>query len=124
MSAEDPDVVEDYFKLGYRGARFASGYRACPEQEDRAKMMELPGPERIVVTLSEELQLHPEQSTDAFDLHHRQNQVHQRLGWPVPGVRQHRLLRNGGEFTRALVSESFCLSGSRFRDGSGQPEGL
>jgi len=27
-------------------------------------------PERIGVTLSEELQLHPEQSTDAFVLHH------------------------------------------------------
>ena len=29
-------------------------------------MMELLEPERIGVTLSEELQLHPEQSTDAF----------------------------------------------------------
>ena len=27
-------------------------------------------PERIGVTLSEELQLHPQQSTDAFVLHH------------------------------------------------------
>jgi 5-methyltetrahydrofolate--homocysteine methyltransferase len=70
MSAEDPDAVEDYFKLGYRGARFAFGYGACPDLEDRAKMMELLEPERIGVTLSEELQLHPEQSTDAFVLHH------------------------------------------------------
>ncbi|HWT48298.1 MAG TPA: vitamin B12 dependent-methionine synthase activation domain-containing protein, partial [Mycobacterium sp.] len=70
MSAEDPDAVEDYFKLGYRGARFAFGYGACPNLEDRAKMMELLEPERIGVTLSEELQLHPEQSTDAFVLHH------------------------------------------------------
>ncbi len=70
MAAEDPDAVEDYFKLGYRGARFAFGYGACPDLEDRAKMMELLEPERIGVTLSEELQLHPEQSTDAFVLHH------------------------------------------------------
>jgi 5-methyltetrahydrofolate--homocysteine methyltransferase len=70
VSAEDPDAVEDYFKLGYRGARFAFGYGACPNLEDRAKMMELLAPERIGVTLSEELQLHPEQSTDAFVLHH------------------------------------------------------
>jgi 5-methyltetrahydrofolate--homocysteine methyltransferase len=70
MSAEDPKAVEDYFKLGYRGARFAFGYGACPNLEDRAKMMELLEPERIGVTLSEELQLHPEQSTDAFVLHH------------------------------------------------------
>ncbi|OOK73427.1 vitamin B12 dependent methionine synthase, activation domain protein [Mycobacterium kansasii] len=70
MAAEDPDAVEDYFKLGYRGARFAFGYGACPDLEDRAKMMQLLEPDRIGVTLSEELQLHPEQSTDAFVLHH------------------------------------------------------
>jgi 5-methyltetrahydrofolate--homocysteine methyltransferase len=70
MAAEDPDAVEDYFKLGYRGARFSFGYGACPNLEDRSKMMELLQPGRIGVALSEELQLHPEQSTDAFVLHH------------------------------------------------------
>jgi 5-methyltetrahydrofolate--homocysteine methyltransferase len=70
MAAEDPESVEDYFKLGYRGARFSFGYGACPNLDDRAKMMELLEPGRIGVTLSEELQLHPEQSTDAFVLHH------------------------------------------------------
>jgi 5-methyltetrahydrofolate--homocysteine methyltransferase len=70
MSAEDPQAVEDYFKLGYRGARYSFGYGACPDLEDRVKTMALLKPERIGVTLSEELQLHPEQSTDAFILHH------------------------------------------------------
>ncbi len=70
MAAEDPDSVEDYFKLGYRGARFSFGYGACPNLDDRTKMVELLEPGRIGVTLSEELQLHPEQSTDAFVLHH------------------------------------------------------
>ncbi len=70
MAAEDPEAVEDYFKLGYRGARFAFGYGACPNLEDRTELMELLEPGRIGVTLSEELQLHPEQSTDAFVLHH------------------------------------------------------
>jgi 5-methyltetrahydrofolate--homocysteine methyltransferase len=70
MSAEDPQAVEDYFKLGYRGARYSFGYGACPDLEDRVKTMALLQPERIGVTLSEELQLHPEQSTDAFILHH------------------------------------------------------
>ena len=41
MAAEDPDSVEDYFKLGYRGARFSFGYGACPNLEDRTKMVEL-----------------------------------------------------------------------------------
>jgi 5-methyltetrahydrofolate--homocysteine methyltransferase len=70
MAAEDPDAVEDYFKLGYRGARFSFGYGACPDLEDRVKTMALLEPERIGVMLSEEMQLHPEQSTDAFILHH------------------------------------------------------
>lgn len=67
---EDPDEVAEYFKLAYRGARFAFGYGACPDLEDRIKLVELLEPERIGVELSEELQLHPEQSTDAFVLHH------------------------------------------------------
>ncbi|MBS4730435.1 methionine synthase [Mycobacterium sp. SM1] len=70
MSTEDPEAVQDYFKLGYRGARFSFGYGACPDLEDRAKVMALLEPQRIGVTLSEEFQLHPEQSTDAFVLHH------------------------------------------------------
>ncbi|KAA8964988.1 MAG: methionine synthase [Mycobacterium sp.] len=72
MSAEDPRAKEDYFKLGYRGARFSFGYGACPDLEDRVKTMALLAPERIGVSLSEEMQLHPEQSTDAFILHHRE----------------------------------------------------
>jgi 5-methyltetrahydrofolate--homocysteine methyltransferase len=70
FSAEDPKEVEGLFKLDYRGARYSFGYPACPELEDRVKLVELLKPELIGVTLSEELQLHPEQSTDAMVLHH------------------------------------------------------
>ena len=54
----------------YRGSRYSFGYPACPDLEDRAKLVELLRPERIGVELSEELQLHPEQSTDAIVVHH------------------------------------------------------
>lgn len=70
FAAEEPSGVEGMFKLEYRGARFSLGYPACPEMEDRHKVVELLRPERVGVTLSEELQLHPEQSTDAFVFHH------------------------------------------------------
>ncbi|MCR5976478.1 methionine synthase [Gordonia jinghuaiqii] len=70
MDSEDPEDAQGFFDLEYRGARFSFGYGACPDLEDRAKMIELLEPERIGVQLSEELQLHPEQSTDAFVLHH------------------------------------------------------
>ncbi|MCB5166418.1 methionine synthase [Streptomyces bambusae] len=70
FGAEDPANVEDMFDLKYRGARFSLGYGACPDLEDRAKIADLLQPERIGVHLSEEFQLHPEQSTDAIVLHH------------------------------------------------------
>ncbi|MFJ8861166.1 methionine synthase [Streptomyces sp. NPDC102451] len=70
FAGEDPSDVEDMFALKYRGARFSLGYGACPDLEDRAKIAELLEPERIGVKLSEEFQLHPEQSTDAIVIHH------------------------------------------------------
>ncbi|MDT7655548.1 MAG: 5-methyltetrahydrofolate--homocysteine methyltransferase, partial [Pseudonocardiales bacterium] len=70
LAAEDPDDVEAFFKLGYRGARYSLGYGACPDLDDRRKIVELLEPGRIGVELSEELQLHPEQSTDALVAHH------------------------------------------------------
>jgi 5-methyltetrahydrofolate--homocysteine methyltransferase len=70
FSSEDPSDVESMFDLKYRGARYSFGYPACPDLEDRIKLVELLKPEVIGVTLSDELQLHPEQSTDAMVLHH------------------------------------------------------
>ncbi len=70
FGAEDSEKVEDFFKLGYRGARYSFGYAACPDLEDRVKLVGLLRPDRIGVTLSEELQLAPEQSADALVVHH------------------------------------------------------
>ncbi|WP_275560593.1 methionine synthase [Streptomyces sp. 5-6(2022)] len=70
FSGEDPSEMADMFALKYRGARFSLGYGACPDLEDRAKIANLLEPERIGVKLSEEFQLHPEQSTDAIVIHH------------------------------------------------------
>ncbi|MEU5793068.1 methionine synthase [Streptomyces sp. NPDC047813] len=70
FGGEDPADIEDMFALKYRGARFSLGYGACPDLEDRGKIAALLEPERIGVHLSEEFQLHPEQSTDAIVIHH------------------------------------------------------
>jgi 5-methyltetrahydrofolate--homocysteine methyltransferase len=61
------DMIRDQ---AYRGSRYSFGYPACPDLEDRAKLVALLRPERVGVTLSDELQLHPEQSTDAMIVHH------------------------------------------------------
>jgi 5-methyltetrahydrofolate--homocysteine methyltransferase len=67
---EDPDALDDYFRLAYRGARYSFGYPACPDLEQQAQMFELLRPERVGVELSEEFQLVPEQSTSAIVAHH------------------------------------------------------
>jgi 5-methyltetrahydrofolate--homocysteine methyltransferase len=69
-AGQDPGDVEEFFKLGYRGARYSFGYGACPKIEDQDKIVDLLRPDRIGVVLSEEFQLHPEQSTSALVVHH------------------------------------------------------
>jgi 5-methyltetrahydrofolate--homocysteine methyltransferase len=70
FESEDPKDIDGFFDLKYRGARFSLGYPACPEMEDRRKIVELLKPERVGIELSDELMLNPEQSTDAFVFHH------------------------------------------------------
>jgi 5-methyltetrahydrofolate--homocysteine methyltransferase len=70
IGGDDPADLDGILKVAYRGCRYAFGYPACPDLEDRAKVMRLLEPERIGVALSEEFQLVPEQSTDALIAHH------------------------------------------------------
>jgi 5-methyltetrahydrofolate--homocysteine methyltransferase len=67
---EDSSDLDEIFRQGYRGSRYSFGYPACPDLEDQAMVMELLNPDRIGVKLSEEFQLHPEQSTSAIIVHH------------------------------------------------------
>jgi 5-methyltetrahydrofolate--homocysteine methyltransferase len=55
---------------GYRGSRYSFGYPACPDVEQQTVLVDLLDPSRIGVELSEEFQLHPEQSTSAMIVHH------------------------------------------------------
>jgi 5-methyltetrahydrofolate--homocysteine methyltransferase len=70
FGAEDATDLDGILGQAYRGSRYSFGYPACPDLADRATLVRLLEPERIGVTLSEELQLHPEQSTDALVVHH------------------------------------------------------
>jgi len=70
FAGSDPDDLDGFFRVAYRGARYSFGYPACPDLSDRAKVVRLLEPSRIGVELSEEMQLHPEQSTDAIVVHH------------------------------------------------------
>ncbi|GAA3368916.1 methionine synthase [Streptomyces sannanensis] len=68
--ASEPADLDGMLRTEYQGCRYSLGYPACPDLEDRAKIAELLEPELIGVQLSEEYQLHPEQSTDAIVVHH------------------------------------------------------
>ncbi|HEY9469360.1 MAG TPA: vitamin B12 dependent-methionine synthase activation domain-containing protein, partial [Propionibacteriaceae bacterium] len=70
FATDDGPMEEMIRDQAYRGSRYSFGYPACPDLDDRRKLMALLRPERIGVELSEELQLHPEQSTDAMIVHH------------------------------------------------------
>ncbi len=65
-AAEDDREMEKMLAQGYRGSRYSFGYPACPRLEDQAPILRLLGAERIGVSLSDEFQLHPEQSTSAL----------------------------------------------------------
>jgi 5-methyltetrahydrofolate--homocysteine methyltransferase len=70
IAGADPANLAGFFSVKYQGARYSIGYPACPDLADRAKVARLLEPERIGVELSEEMQLDPEQSTDAIVIHH------------------------------------------------------
>ncbi|MDR0783850.1 MAG: methionine synthase [Propionibacteriaceae bacterium] len=53
-----------------QGTRYSFGYPSCPDLEPRRTLLALLKPEKIGVILSAELQLQPEQSTEAFVVHH------------------------------------------------------
>ncbi len=66
FAAEDDRDMEKMLGQSYRGSRYSFGYPACPELADQAKLLPLLGADRLGITLSDEWQLHPEQSTSAI----------------------------------------------------------
>ena len=70
FAKEDGGDIAAILDQGYRGSRYSFGYPACPDLEQQLQLCELLEPERIGVELSEEFQLHPEQSTSAIIVHH------------------------------------------------------
>jgi 5-methyltetrahydrofolate--homocysteine methyltransferase len=66
FSAEDDRDMEKMLAQSYRGSRYSFGYPACPRLEDQEPILKLLGADRIGVDLSDEFQLHPEQSTSAI----------------------------------------------------------
>jgi 5-methyltetrahydrofolate--homocysteine methyltransferase len=66
FAAEDDRDMEKMLAQSYRGSRYSFGYPACPKLEDQEALLRQLGAERIGDSLSDEFQLHPEQSTSAI----------------------------------------------------------
>ena len=67
---EDGPTLAGLFRQQYRGSRYSWGYPACPELEEQAKLADLLDLDAIGVSLTEEFQLDPEQSTSAIIVPH------------------------------------------------------
>lgn len=62
--------VTDLFRQRYRGARYSFGYPACPDLAMQQVIFDLIPAGEIGMSLTEECQLVPEQSTTAMVVHH------------------------------------------------------
>ena len=70
INAHDAPDINHLLDQGYQGSRYSFGYPACPDLAQQVQLCELLNPDSINVSLSEEFQLHPEQSTSAIIVHH------------------------------------------------------
>ena len=70
IAQDDALRIDGLFTQGYQGSRYSFGYPACPNIEDQIQLQALLGWQDIGLHLSEEHQLHPEQSTSALIVHH------------------------------------------------------
>lgn len=70
IDGADGATPSELIKTNYQGARYSFGYPACPNLEDQAQLWRLLEPDRIGVSLSDEFQMEPEQSTSALITHH------------------------------------------------------
>ncbi|HVM78186.1 MAG TPA: methionine synthase [Stellaceae bacterium] len=72
FAAEEARDLEAMLNQGYRGSRYSFGYPACPNLGDQRPLLRLLGAEAIGLSLTDEDQLDPEQSTSAIVVTHPQ----------------------------------------------------
>jgi 5-methyltetrahydrofolate--homocysteine methyltransferase len=71
-ASEEARDMEKMLQQEYRGSRYSFGYPACPNLQDQEQILALLDAGRIGVEMSDEFQLHPEQSTSALVMLHKQ----------------------------------------------------
>lgn len=72
IGEERPQDMTGYVSQGYQGSRYGFGYPSCPDLDAHQVLFSILQPEAIGVTLTETMEMVPEQSTSAIIAHHPQ----------------------------------------------------
>jgi 5-methyltetrahydrofolate--homocysteine methyltransferase len=72
IAGQKPSGLEGYVVQEYQGSRYGFGYPACPDLDAHGPVFELLRPGEIGVTLTETMEMVPEQTTSAIVAHHPQ----------------------------------------------------
>jgi len=67
-----PSSLTGYIVQEYRGSRYGFGYPSCPDLGAHVPVFELLSPGKIGVSLTESMEMVPEQTTSAIVVHHPQ----------------------------------------------------
>ncbi len=72
LREDEGATLRDVRMRRYQGARYSFGYAACPDLEQSRELFDVLKPEEFGIELSETFQIHPEQSTSALVVHHKE----------------------------------------------------
>ena len=72
IATNEKHALKDVQMRAYHGCRYSFGYPACPELSDTKVIFDLLRPEEFGIELGETYQIHPEQSTTAMVVHHKE----------------------------------------------------
>jgi 5-methyltetrahydrofolate--homocysteine methyltransferase len=72
ISQQRPADITGFVSQQYQGSRYGFGYPACPDLGAHEHVFKLLRPEEIGVTLTENMEMVPEQTTSAIIAHHPQ----------------------------------------------------
>ncbi len=72
IAEERPDHVSGFVTQQYQGSRYGFGYPACPDLGAHEHVFNLLKPDKIGVTLTENMEMVPEQTTSAIVAYHPQ----------------------------------------------------
>jgi len=72
IAGAEPDQPSGYVTQAYQGSRYGFGYPACPDLGAHEPVFAMLSPGEIGVTLTENMEMVPEQTTSAIIVHHPQ----------------------------------------------------